>query len=80
MFDTNKDGRLDWDEVWNKMAPIISRIRSKNFEWTAHHNIKANEFRAMCMEMFEVANHDKNATLSPDEFKAFRFFVIESLH
>lgn len=32
-FDINKDGKLDWDEIWASMEPLEMKIKNREFTW-----------------------------------------------
>jgi len=33
MFDTNKDGVLDWEEVWAMMHPLEHAMKERDYAW-----------------------------------------------
>ena len=43
-FDANKDGKLDWDEIWTSIQPLQAKIKAKAFKWTMEPTIEAVEF------------------------------------
>ena len=68
-FDVNKDGVLDWDEIWFSCEPIYTMIRMKEFSWKATEETTADEFKDMVREMFDTSDSNKNGVLEADEFK-----------
>lgn len=76
-FDANKDGKLDWGEVWTAVEPIQTKIQAKKFAWSAKPGMSAADFKNMIKEMFDVADENKDAVLVLDEFKQFSLYVLE---
>ena len=59
-FDKNKDGKLDWSEIWAAVEPIQTKIQSKKFSWEAKPGMSADDFKKMVKEMFDVADENKD--------------------
>jgi Ca2+-binding EF-hand superfamily protein len=78
-FDKDGDGRLDWDDIWEKMFPICAKIKAKKFHWVCPPNIKQTDFRNMVKEMYKCADENKNDILEHGEFEIFSRFVCNSM-
>jgi len=59
-FDTNKDGVLDWSEVWNMMHPLEHAMKEKDYAWEMTPTMTSDEFHLMVRQIFDVSDHDKN--------------------
>jgi hypothetical protein len=73
------DGELSWEEIWESMAPIYSKILTKQFKWNVDPSISPGDFWKTCKEMFDVADENRDGVLQPDEFRQFTLFVLEAM-
>jgi len=78
-FDANRDGKLDWNEVWAAVHPIESKILAKSYSWKATKDMSAEKFKTMIKQMFDVADENHDNVLVTDEFKQFTLYVLEGL-
>lgn len=77
-FDTNKDGVLDWDEIWAMMHHLETAMKEKEYSWIMTPTMTTDEFQAMVRQMFDVADHNKDEVLVLDEFKQFSLYILEA--
>jgi Ca2+-binding EF-hand superfamily protein len=78
-FDINKDGVLEWTEIWSSVEPIYSKIKGKMYHWKTTKDTTAAEFKLMIRQMFECADDNRDGVLQLEEFKQFTLFVLEGL-
>lgn len=78
-FDANKDGKLDWKEIWTACLPIEAKILAKSYSWKATKDMSPEKFKAMVRQMFEVADENHDSVLVTDEFKQFTLYVLEGM-
>jgi Ca2+-binding EF-hand superfamily protein len=78
-FDINKDGVLEWGEIWDSIEPVYSKIKGKQYHWKTSNNTTAAEFKTMIRSMFDCADENRDGVLQLEEFKQFTLFVLEGL-
>jgi hypothetical protein len=44
-FDINKDGVLEWFEIWSSVESVFSKIKAKQFSWKTSRDMSADEFK-----------------------------------